>query len=135
MTTNYDPHKYANLLVEYLPGVISTETENERVLEIAGRLLKKRDKDLSPEEDRLLDLLVTLIEDFEEKAYPISDRSDPQVALRELMREHELIQTDLLDIFGSQGTVSQVLNGKRSISKAQARRLSDRFHLPLDIFI
>lgn len=135
MTTNYDPHKYANLLVACLPGVIASEAENERVLEIAGRLLKKRDKDLSPEEDRLLDLLVTLIEDFEEKAYPIAERSDPQVALRELMREHGLVQTDLLDIFGSQGTVSQVLNGKRSISKAQARRLSDRFHLPIDIFI
>ncbi len=135
MTTNYDPHKYAKLLVEHLPGVIATEAENERLLEIAGRLLKKRDADLSPEEDHLLNLLVTLIEDFEEKAYPITDKSDPQIALRELMREHDLVQTDLLDIFGSQGTVSQVLNGKRSISKSQARRLSDRFHLPIDIFI
>lgn len=32
------------------------------------------------------------------------------------MREHDLKQTDMLDIFGSQGTVSQVLNGKRQIS-------------------
>ena len=48
--------------------------------------------------------------------------SNPAVALRELMLEHGLKQTDMLDIFGSQGTVSQVLNGKREISKSQARK-------------
>lgn len=135
MTTTYDPHKYARLLVEHLPGVIQTEEDNEKALEIAGLLIKKGEGKRSPEEERLLDLLVTLIEDFEEKAYPISDKSNPPLALRELMREHQLKQTDMLDIFGSQGVVSQVLNGKREISKAQARRLSTRFRLPIDIFI
>lgn len=113
---------------------IKTEADNENAIEFAGRLMKKGDK-RSPEETRLLDLLVTLIEDFEEKAYPMGETSNPQVALRELMREHELKQTDMVDIFGSQGVVSQVLNGKREISKAQARRLSERFRLPIDIFI
>lgn len=135
MTTNYDPQKYGKLLVEYLPTVISTEEENERALEIAGRLMKKGEDNLSPEEERLLDLLVTLIEDFEEKAYPMGETFNPQIALRSLMEEHKLKQTDMLDIFGSQGVVSQVLNGKRSISKAQARRLSERFRLPVDVFI
>ena len=135
MTRNYDPRIYGNLLVEYQPGVIKTEKENERALEIAGRLMNKKSKDRSPEETRLLDLLVALIEDFEEKAYPMGKTANPALALRELMREHELKQNDLLDIFGSQGVVSQVLNGKREISKSQARRLSERFRLPIDIFI
>lgn len=113
---------------------INTEVENAVALDAAYHLIRKGDE-LSPGEAKYLERLVSRIEDFEEKAYPISDRSDPQVALRELVREHGLRQTDLLDIFGSQGTVSQVLNGKRSISKAQARRLSKRFHLPIDIFI
>lgn len=134
MRSNFDPQAYASLLVEYLPGSIETEEENERLIEAAGRLMKKG-KARSPEEGKLLNLLVTLIEDFEEKNYPIGSTSDPAVALRELMREHGLKQTDLVDIFGSQGTVSQVLNGKREISKSQARKLSTRFHLPVDIFI
>jgi len=134
MTANYDPRKYATLLVDYLPGVIQTEDENDKAVEFAGRLIRKGPR-RSPEETRLLDLIVALIEDFEEKAYPMGEQSNPQVALRELMREHELKQTDMLDIYGSQGVVSQVLNGKREISKAQARRLSERFRLPIDIFI
>ncbi|MEQ1645961.1 MAG: transcriptional regulator [Pyrinomonadaceae bacterium] len=135
MTTTYNPQKYGVLLTECLPGVIRTEEENDAAIEFAGRLMKKGEGNRSPEETRLLDLLVMLIEDFEEKAYPISDKSNPRLALRELMREHQLKQTDMLDIFGSQGVVSQVLNGKREVSKAQARRLSTRFRLPIDIFI
>lgn len=134
MISTYDPHAYANLLAEYLPGVIRSEKENEKAIDMAGRLMRKGKRGRSPEENRLLELLVTLIEDFEEKAYPMGN-SNPAVALRELMREHELKQTDMLDIFGSQGTVSLVLNGKREISKSQARKLSARFRLPIDVFI
>ena len=127
--------KYSALLPEGFPHVIQTEEENEHAIQIAGSLMLRDEDDLRPEESQLLDHLVTLIEDFEERAYPISDKSNPPLALRELMREHQLKQTDMLDIFGSQGVVSQVLNGKREISKAQARRLSERFRLPIDIFI
>lgn len=134
MTTTYDPKKYGKLLIDVSPGAIQTEEENERALAVIDRLMSKGEDELSPEEDRLLRLLAVLVEDFENRAYPIG-KSDPALALRELMREHGLKQTDMLDIFGSQGTVSQVLNGKREISKSQARKLSERFRLPVDIFI
>ena len=134
MKTRFDPRAYGGLLKELLPASIGSEKENERLIEAAGRLMKKG-KERSPEETRLLDLLVTLIEDFEERTYPMGLSSDPVLALRELMREHDLKQTDLLDVFGSQGTISQVLNGKREISKSQAKKLSERFRLPVDIFI
>ena len=113
---------------------IETEEENERAIEFAGRLMKKGEGNRSPEETKLLDLLITLIEDFEEKAYPMGDNK-PADMVRSLMEEHELKQTDMVEIFGSQGVVSQVLNGKREISKAQARKLSERFRLPIDVFI
>lgn len=133
MTPKYNQHAYAVLLAEYMPSVIENEKENDRMIELAGGLMKKGKK-RSPEESRLLDLVVTLIEDFEERYYPIKPTS-PAVALRELMREHDLKQVDMTEIFGSQGTVSQVLHGKREISKAQAKRLSERFRLPIDTFI
>lgn len=134
MTIAYDTKKYGRLLIDASPGAIETEEENERALAIIDRLMRKDEDALSPEEDRLLRMLAVLVEDYENRAYPIKPTS-PAVTLRELMREHGLKQTDMAEIFGSQGTVSLVLNGKREISKTQARKLSDRFKLPIDIFI
>jgi HTH-type transcriptional regulator/antitoxin HigA len=127
--------RYGDLLVEVKPGPIETEKENEKALAIIDRLMSKEEDELSPEESRLLGLMTVLVEDFETHAYDIKPASNPAVTLRELMREHELKQNDLLDVFGSQGTVSQVLNGRREISKSQARKLSLRFRLPVDMFI
>ena len=59
----------------------------------------------------------------------------PLEFLQAIMADRGLKQKDLVSIFGSQGITSEVLNGKREISKAQARRLSERFRLPIDIFI
>jgi HTH-type transcriptional regulator/antitoxin HigA len=131
----YDPKRYGDLLVKVDPGPIETEEENEKALAVIDRLMSKDENKLSPEESRLLGLMAVLVEDFEARAYPMNLTSNPAVTLRELMREHELRQTDLVDVFGSQGTVSQVLNGKREISKSQARKLSLRFRLPVDLFI
>jgi HTH-type transcriptional regulator/antitoxin HigA len=38
-------------------------------------------------------------------------------------------------LFGSKGVASEVLNGKRSISKAQAKKLAAFFHVSADLFI
>ena len=42
---------------------------------------------------------------------------------------------DLLEVFGSRGVASEVVNGKRAISKAQARKLAAIFHVPADLFL
>jgi HTH-type transcriptional regulator / antitoxin HigA len=135
MTKNYDPNLYGKLLVEYLPGVIQAEAENEKALAMVLKLMKKGVDGRSPEESRLLELLVTLIDDFESKEYVIDEQGTPSETLRYLMDEHGLKQTDMLDVFGSQGVLSQILNGKREISKSQARRLANRFNLTADLFI
>jgi HTH-type transcriptional regulator / antitoxin HigA len=135
MTTEYDPKKYGELLLDTLPGVIETEEENEKALAIVDRVMSKGDDKISPEEYRLLDLLVKLIEDFEDKAYPMGNAAKPVDILRSLIDEHGLKQKDLTDIFGSQSVVSEVLNRKRSISKTHARKLAERFNLTADLFI
>ncbi|MEG3902111.1 transcriptional regulator [Microcoleus sp. B4-C5] len=65
----FDSDKYSSLLSQYQPRIIKNEHENERFLEIVESLLSR--KNLTPEEDNLLELLVKLIEDFEEKHYQI----------------------------------------------------------------
>jgi HTH-type transcriptional regulator / antitoxin HigA len=104
-----DRKEYGKLLARTLPAVIETEEENEHFLSEVERLMDKGDK-RSPEEDKLLELMTTLIEDFEEKHYPIPD-APPNEVLRELMESRGLRQRDLLDIFGSDGHASEGVNG------------------------
>lgn len=128
-----DRRKYAKLLSRTLPGVIETEEENEHFLGEVEKLIDKGEK-RSPEEDKLLELMTTLVEDFEEKHYPIPD-APPHEVLQELMRARGLRQRDLLGIFGSDGIASEVVNGKRNISRAQAKALAEFFRVPVDLFV
>jgi HTH-type transcriptional regulator/antitoxin HigA len=51
------------------------------------------------------------------------------------MESRDLRQRDLVSVFGSSSVVSDALNGKRSISKAHARKLAEYFHVPASLFI
>lgn len=53
-----------------MPRVITTEDENQRALAIVESLLEKGERNMTPEEDALLDLLTNLIRDYEATAYP-----------------------------------------------------------------
>lgn len=116
-----------------MPVAIETEEENERMLAVVEKLMDKGE-DISAEEEALLRLLVTLIQDFEEKYYHPQDAT-PLEVLHHLMEARELKPRDLWELFGSKGITSEVLNGKRSISKTQARKLADFFHVSADLFI
>ena len=127
-------HRDGRLLARAMPVVIETEEDNERMLGEVARLMRKGEGKLSAEERALLDVMCTLIEQYEEKAYPIPD-APPHRVLKTLMENRGLKQKDLMHIFRSSGTISEVLSGKRAISKSQAKALGEYFHLPADVFI
>jgi HTH-type transcriptional regulator/antitoxin HigA len=81
----------------------------------------------------LLDTLSTLIEAYEEEYYPIPDSSGADV-LRYLMEEHGLNQSSLPEV-GSQGVVSEILNGKRELNIRQIRTLAKRFKVSTAVFV
>ncbi len=111
-----DEARYRRLVAAVLPAVIESEEENDRMLAEAERLMSKGD-DLSPEEEKLLKLIVRLIEDFEEHHYKLPATS-PLEVLQHLMEERGLKQSDLWELFGSKGIASEVLSAKRGISKS-----------------
>ena len=127
-----DRQKYGKLLARTLPAVIETDAEYEHFLAEIEKLIDKEDR--SPEEDKLFDLMTALVEKFEEENYSIPD-APPHEVLQELMRSRGLKQRDLLSIFGSDGLASEVVNGKRNISRTQAKSLAEYFHVPVDLFI
>ena len=128
-----DPARYKRLLSQTMPVVIESEEENERMLAIVEKLMDKGE-DLSPEEEKLLKLFARLIEDFEQRYYHPREAT-PLEVLRHLMEARGVKQTHLWELFGSKGIASEVLNGKRGISKTQARALASYFHVSLDLFV
>jgi HTH-type transcriptional regulator / antitoxin HigA len=129
---NADLLQYGKLLSRVLPAVIETEKENERMLAELNKLMDK--PKLTPAESKLFDLMVRLIEDFEEQHYELN-ASTPNGILRELMEARGVKQRDLWELFGSKGTASEVINGKRSISKAQAKALGKYFRVSPELFL
>ncbi len=129
-----DLKRYGKLLVRFTPRIIETEKENDAALAVIERLMAKGEDNFSPEESALFALLVSLVEKFEETAYPIAD-APPREVLRDLMEHNDLKAIDLAEIFGSRSKISEVLSGKRSISVAQAKLLGNRFHVSPVAFI
>jgi HTH-type transcriptional regulator / antitoxin HigA len=133
-TTGIDLKVYGRLLAKTVPTVIRSEEENDRLLGIVETLMAKGEDGLTPEEDALLELLVDLIHDFESKSYPIP-QSAPHEALGFLLEQRGLKPSDLWPVLGSKSRVSEILSGKRDISKAQARKLAEFFRVGVALFI
>jgi HTH-type transcriptional regulator / antitoxin HigA len=123
---------YAELLAKSLPRPIRTEVEHARVTSTLLALDER--EDLSPEEEALAEVLTLLIEDYEEKHHPLPAVS-PNASLNALMEERGLKHKDIWPILGNKGAATEVLSGRRSISKAQAKRLAEFFRVPIDLFI
>ena len=132
MTLTINSETYGQLLVKYQPKVIATESENELAIALASELEYKTNRTL--EEEAILELLVTLIEKFEDEHYPIPEGTPNQMLIN-LMEASNIKQENLVGIIGSRGVVSEVVNGKRSISKAQAKALAEFFSVDVGLFI
>ncbi|WP_299487013.1 transcriptional regulator [Acaryochloris sp. IP29b_bin.137] len=132
MTLTFNAETYGQLLADYRPRVITSEQENDAAISLAEELEHLPHQ--TPEQEALLDLLVTLIEKYEDTAYPIP-KSSPCEVLLHLMDARGCIQEDLIGVIGSRGVVSEVVNGKRGISIAQAKSLAAYFGVDAGLFI
>jgi HTH-type transcriptional regulator / antitoxin HigA len=109
---------------------IETEAENKAAIMLAESLEHRQ---RTPEEDALLELLIILIEKFEDASYPLPN-VEPDRMLLHLMESRNMKQEELVGVIGSRGVVSEIINGERSISKAQAKALGQLFHVSPSLF-
>lgn len=130
--------KYGKLLAQVLPAPIESEAEYERMLaeieKIIDKGLRLGEDRVSPEENRLLDLMTTLVEVYEQRHFHC-DPAPPAAVLRLLLADRGLRQRDLKPILGSSGVISEIVNGKRLPSKAQAKALGAFFRVSPDLFV
>jgi len=82
----------------------------------------------SAEEEKYAEVLLTLVEAYEEEHHSIADASPVEV-LRTLMDANGLRQRDLVPIFGSESIVSEILHRKRHLNKTHIEKLSKRFRI------
>ena len=131
MAVTINDAAYGELLAEALPRVIQSDRENERLAAEMERI------DLLPRptpEQKALSELIALLVDQYERRYELG-HAEPVEALKYLMEDRGTRQRDLIPVFGSSSVASDVLSGKREISKQHARRLAAFFSVPVSLFI
>ena len=122
--------EYGQLLQEVQPKVIHTKNEYARQLQEIKRLMLKPAK-RTPAESALLGALATFVHEFEVKMYPLENHT-PAEMLEFMMEQHNKKAVELPI---PHTRVSEILSGKRGVSKAQAIALGEFFHVSPVLFL
>ena len=118
---------YADLLHHYAPRPTMTEDEYDRIQALIDELLEA--KMLSKDEKTFLNLLGSLIEEYEAENLPDLELRGIEL-LKALIAEMGLKQKDLVPIFKTDSIVSAVLNGQRKLTVEHISKLSSYFKMP-----
>src|ERR1700752_1492994 len=113
------------------PMSIASRRKHAEDLSVLDKLANKEEP--TAQEEKYAQVLMTLIEAYEEEHHSIPDASPVEV-LRALMEANELRQKDLVSIFGSESIVSEVLHKKRALNKNHIEKLSKRFKVSPAVF-
>lgn len=114
-------------------STIHSERQYNRSIKMLDELIDEVSRKSDPVKESLIDTLGTLIKDYEDRNVK-EPKGDPIGVLKYLLKEHGLNQSDLKEI-GSQGIVSEILNGKRKLNLRQVESLSKRFSVSPLVFI
>jgi HTH-type transcriptional regulator/antitoxin HigA len=114
-----------------------TSVQNERDYEQALAVMNILLEEIGDNKDHpladFLGYLVEQVEAYENERHPTPDEK-PADVLRFLMEQHGLKQEDLADC-APQSRISDILNGRRPVSKEIAKKLAKRFHVHADLFL
>ena len=125
--------RYDELLLEVKPRPIRTKADYRRVLRQLDDLMEPH-----PPRERamMIDLLAVLVEQYEATHFPLPQKLAPGEHLAELMEVRELTQAEVSRGSGvPRSVLSNILAGRRGVSKAAALRLSRFFRVPVGIFL
>jgi HTH-type transcriptional regulator/antitoxin HigA len=133
MTLTFNPDRYATLLTQYQPKVIQTEAENEQALQQVEALMQQQNR--SPEETVLYELLVILIEKFEQEYYAPGKAATPLSMLPFLMEQQNYNPSDLITILGSEEMVTRIMQQQQALTVNQIQALGEFFNVDPSVFV
>lgn len=120
------------MIAKGAPRVIHNDDELEEYTKALFRLTALENP--SSDEVEAIELLTLLVERYEREHYSVP-AADPVSVVRFLIDQQNLTQRDLIPQFGTESAVSMFLSGQRNLTLVQVRKLSERFKLPVDLFI
>lgn len=126
MTPGITEPSYTDLLTKFPPRPIKSEEQLAQTQAVIDALLDR--SKLTPDEQDYLNLLGTLVYEYEEAHYPIPDIHGVEL-LRTLMIERSLRQKELVPIFKTESIVSAVLSGQRNLTVTHIQKLAKFFHV------
>jgi HTH-type transcriptional regulator/antitoxin HigA len=119
--------------IQNIFSVPHNQKEYKRLVHILDGLIDEVGENESHPLASLMETLGSLIESYEDQNIQMTEGS-PSDALKFLMDEHDLKQSDLPEI-GSQGVISEILSGKRQFNVRQIKLLSQRFKVSPAVFM
>ncbi len=123
--------KYLELLKQYPPRPIHNEEDLEMMQEVINRLLDK--PQLTVEEREYLNVLGSLIYEYEENQEPIPDIYGIEL-LKFILEERNLQKQDLLSIFESKSTLDDILDGQQELTPIYIKKLANFLNISPDLF-
>ncbi len=119
--------------VKAIFSVPHSEEDYQALVKTLDSLIDEVGNDQNHKLAPAMETIGNLIENYESQEYIVNE-SSPINALKYLMQEHGLKQSDLKEI-GSQGVVSEILTGKRTLNIEQVKKISNKFHVSPLVFI
>lgn len=123
---------YLALIEQFPLRTIKNDVEHERATAIVSGMMGRK---LDAGSGDYLDALLVLVNKYEDEHHAVINDMTAREALRALMEFNQLSQADIGRIIGSESAVSMFLRGERGLSKAQIRKLAERFKLDPTVFL
>ena len=126
--------RYMELVRELPLRPLRTKAEFRQAAQVLDALVTAPEGSLSAGEQDYLETLVLLIEDYDRRHRPVQDEPDPITILKHLMESNDMSISDLGQLLGSKGNASEILRGKRALSKTHIAKLATRFAVDVSLF-
>ena len=124
---------YQGLLQKYSPRLIRNDRDHRRMLRHVDALMRRTK--LSAAENELLDLLVHLVEQYEDRIDPAPNVA-PERMLAHLIEARGVSQAEVARKTSiPRSTISAILAGRREISKTNMTKLAHFFYVSPAVFL
>ena len=130
-----DADRYLELVRQFPLRPIRTKREYAAATRTMEKLAVRGEDDLNSDEMDYLDVLTDLVEAYDNERCPALDEGTPVDRLKALLEESSMTTADLGRLLGNIGLASQILLGRRQLSKNHIRILSRHFKLNAGYFL